>query len=84
MAELFETRVRYSGVSFGYQMAGVIGSAPAPLVATALVHWAHGSSSPVATYMAASALISFIAAYFISKRNRVAIIADAIPAAATT
>ena len=84
MAELFETRVRYSGVSFGYQMAGVIGSAPAPLVATALVHWAHGSSSPVATYMAASALISFIAAYLISKRNRVAIIADAIPAAATT
>ena len=82
LAELFETRVRYSGMSFGYQMAGLL-AAPAPLICTALVHWAGGDSWPVATYLAAIAFVSFISAYFVSKRDAVAIIADAIPAEAT-
>ena len=74
LAELFETRVRYSGISFGYQMAGLL-SAPAPLICTALVHWAGGASWPVATYLAGNAFITFIAVYLASKRTRVTIIA---------
>jgi len=74
LAELFETRVRYSGMSFGYQMAGLL-SAPAPLICTALVHWAGGASWPVATYLAGSAFITLIAVYFASKKTRQAIIA---------
>src|SRR5580700_10228499 len=75
LSELFETRVRYSGISFGYQMAGLFGGAPAPLICTALVHWAGGASWPVATYSSGSAFITFIAVYLALKRNRVAIIA---------
>ncbi len=44
LADLFETRVRYSGISFGYQMAGMLGGAPAPFVCTALVRWGRGAS----------------------------------------
>jgi MHS family shikimate/dehydroshikimate transporter-like MFS transporter len=75
LSELFETRVRYSGISFGYQMAGLFGGAPAPLICTALVHWAGGASWPVATYSAGSAFITFVAVYLALRRNRVAIFA---------
>jgi metabolite-proton symporter len=39
--ELFGTRVRYTGASFSFQLAGVIGGAPAPFIATLLTasHW---------------------------------------------
>ncbi len=82
MAELFDARVRYSGISFGYQMAWLIGGAPAPLIATALVHWAHGSSWPVASYYAISALISFAAVCLVSKAPKVEMIADIVRAEA--
>jgi MHS family shikimate/dehydroshikimate transporter-like MFS transporter len=74
LAELFETRVRYSGISFGYQMAGLL-AAPAPLICTALVHWAGGASWPVATYLAAAAFITFIAVCLAANRKRIPIIA---------
>jgi MFS transporter, MHS family, shikimate and dehydroshikimate transport protein len=73
LAELFEARVRYSGISFGYQMAGMLAGAPAPLIAAALVQWAGGRSWPVATYLAGSSLISLIAVWLVSDRYRVAI-----------
>jgi MFS transporter, MHS family, shikimate and dehydroshikimate transport protein len=74
LSELFETRLRYSGISFGYQMAGLL-AAPAPLICTALVHWSGGASWPVATYLAALALLTFIAVSLASRRERVAILA---------
>jgi MFS transporter, MHS family, shikimate and dehydroshikimate transport protein len=74
LAELFETRVRYSGISFGYQMAGLL-AAPAPIISTALIHWAGGASWPVATYLAASAFVTFVAVCVVSKSDRAAIIA---------
>jgi MFS transporter, MHS family, shikimate and dehydroshikimate transport protein len=74
LSELFETRLRYSGISFGYQMAGLL-AAPAPLICTALVHWARGASWPVATYLAAIAFLTFIAVSLASKRVTAPIIA---------
>jgi metabolite-proton symporter len=38
IAEMFPTQVRYSGASMGYQLAGVIGGALAPIIATALLN----------------------------------------------
>ncbi len=73
LAELFEARVRYSGISFGYQMAGMIAGAPTPFIATALIHWSGGRSWPVATYLAAGALISLVAICLVSDRYRTAI-----------
>jgi MFS family permease len=37
IAELFSTRLRYSGASIGYQLAGVLGGALAPLISLALL-----------------------------------------------
>ncbi|MCU1662402.1 MAG: major facilitator superfamily transporter [Pseudonocardia sp.] len=37
IAEMFPTQVRYSGASMGYQLAGVVGGALAPIIATALL-----------------------------------------------
>jgi MFS transporter, MHS family, shikimate and dehydroshikimate transport protein len=73
IAELFEARVRYSGISFGYQMAGMLGGALAPIIATALIQWAGGASWPVATYLAANSLVSLVAVYLASERYRVEI-----------
>ena len=44
-SELFSTRVRFSGVSIGYQIGSVLGGGLAPLVATALL--AAGGGNPV-------------------------------------
>jgi MHS family shikimate/dehydroshikimate transporter-like MFS transporter len=68
LAGLFPARVRYSGISFSYQMAGMLGGALAPIISTALIHWAGGASWPVATYLAITALISLIAVYWASDR----------------
>jgi MFS family permease len=73
IAEFFKARVRYSGMSFGYQMAGMISGAPAAIVATALVHWAGGASWPVATYLAANCLITFLSVYLASEKYKVGI-----------
>ena len=73
IAELFEARVRYSGISFGYQMAGMLGGALAPIIATALIQWAEGASWPVATYLAANSLVSLVAVYLATERYRVEI-----------
>ncbi|MGH3436007.1 MAG: MFS transporter [Sciscionella sp.] len=59
-AELFGTRVRYSGSSIGYQLASVVAGGLAPLIATALLA-AFGSATPVAFYVAFGAALSVIA-----------------------
>jgi MFS transporter, MHS family, shikimate and dehydroshikimate transport protein len=65
-AELFGTRVRYTGASLPYQIAGIITSAPAPLIST----WLFASTQqtwPIAAYIAVTALLSLVCAYFLSE-----------------
>jgi metabolite-proton symporter len=38
IAEMFPTAVRYTGASMGYQLAGILGGALAPIIATALLN----------------------------------------------
>ncbi|MFJ2720347.1 MFS transporter [Streptomyces sp. NPDC087437] len=59
-AEMFATRMRYSGASIGAQFASVAAGAPAPLIATALLS-AYGSSAPIALYVIAAAVLTLIA-----------------------
>lgn len=70
LAELFEARVRCSGISLGYQMAGLLGGAPTPFIATFLMHRAGGGTWPVATYLAATAFISLVAVYVAMERHK--------------
>jgi MFS family permease len=58
-AELFGTRVRYSGASLGYQLASVFAGGFAPLIATALL--AAGGWELVALYVVAMGVISVVA-----------------------
>jgi metabolite-proton symporter len=49
--EMFPTKVRCTGSSLGFQLAGIFGGAPAPLIVVPLVA-AFGSSLPVSIYLA--------------------------------
>ena len=51
--EMFPTKVRCTGSSLGFQLAGIFGGAPAPLIVVPLVA-AFGSSLPVSIYLAAT------------------------------
>jgi MFS family permease len=71
IAELFDTSYRYTGVSLGYMLIGVVGGGFAPLIASSLLDNT-GSVTSVAIYISASSVLTLIAAYFApetSKRN---------------
>jgi metabolite-proton symporter len=57
-AELFGTRVRYSGASLGSQLAAPFAGGLAPLIATALLRWSGGQPWPLALYMITMVLIT--------------------------
>ena len=61
MTEMFPTRMRYSGVSLGYQVTALVAGSWAPLIGTALLRqW--DSWVPIAWYVLASGLVSLVAA----------------------
>ncbi|MHA6784647.1 MFS transporter [Pseudonocardia saturnea] len=60
LSELFGTKVRYSGVSIGYQLASILAGGLAPIIAVALIT-AYGSGYPVAIYVALSAVVTIVA-----------------------
>ena len=57
LAELFGSKVRYSGLSVAYMLSGLLGSAATPFVTTWLLGLTHQSSS-VAWYILITALVS--------------------------
>jgi MFS family permease len=63
MAEMFPTRMRYSGVSVGYQVTSIVAGSVAPAIATWMLDQFH-SWWPIAVYLAAAAVITLIAALF--------------------
>ncbi|MNC87146.1 Inner membrane metabolite transport protein YhjE [compost metagenome] len=58
LAELFGTRVRYSGASLGSQLASVVAGGLSPFIATALLPYGRG---PLAAYVGAMAVITIVA-----------------------
>ncbi len=61
--ELFGARVRYSGASFGFQVAAAIGGGLTPMLATLLVN-RMGGSAGVSMLLIGLALITMTAAFF--------------------
>ncbi|WP_431780957.1 MFS transporter [Streptomyces chumphonensis] len=59
-AELFATRMRYSGASIGAQFSSVAAGAPAPMIATALLA-DFDSSVPISLYVMAAAALTVVA-----------------------
>ncbi|GAA2759435.1 MFS transporter [Actinopolymorpha rutila] len=69
-AELYPTRVRYSGMSLIYQIGVLPSGAIAPLVATSLVKKFDGASWPVALYVLVIAVISVISVLLAPETNK--------------
>lgn len=63
MAEMFPTRMRYSGVSLGYQVTSIVAGSLAPIIAVKLLD-IYGSSVPIAIYLAVAAAITVVAVLF--------------------
>ncbi|MGP9529229.1 MFS transporter [Arthrobacter sp. S41] len=63
MAEMFPTRMRYSGVSLGYQVTSIVAGSMAPIIATWLLK-VYGSWVPVAGYIVFAALVTLVAVFF--------------------
>lgn len=60
-SEIFSTRVRYTGVTLGYQIGAAVAGGTAPLLCTFLLARFDGSWIPIAVYIIFIALISIIA-----------------------
>ncbi|WP_320414945.1 MFS transporter [Kocuria sp. cx-116] len=60
MAEMFPTRMRYSGVSLGYQVTSIVAGSLAPIIATALLRQ-FDSWVPISIYISIACLITLIA-----------------------
>lgn len=65
-SEMFGTRVRYSGVSVGYQIGSVLGGAFAPIIATSL-YAAFETSAAVSVYLVAVAIVSFVSVLLVTE-----------------
>jgi len=68
-AELFGTKVRYSGVSIVYQITSVFAGGLAPLIATSLLVANDGNPALVAAYVAAVSALAVVATYFAPRAN---------------
>lgn len=67
-SEQFETRVRYSGISLGYNLGGIIGGAFTPIIATELLA-STGASWSISLYLVALAAISFFSVFLLSETH---------------
>jgi len=58
MPELFGTKVRYSGISLGFQIGGAIGGGLTPLIAAAITGWSGGVTWPISVFLIVLGLVT--------------------------
>lgn len=73
LPSLFPARVRYTGVSLAFNMAGIIGGGLTPVAAQALA--AEGGLAWVGAYLAVMSLLSLVALLAMRPRGGVAVVA---------
>jgi metabolite-proton symporter len=81
ITEMFPTKVRYTGASMGYQLAGIIGGALAPIISVALLD-RFDTSVAVSIYSAAMLLVTLTCVAIAPETSRMDLHAD--PAAEPT
>lgn len=74
MAEMFPTRMRYSGVSLGYQVTAIFAGSWAPLIGTALLR-EYDDWLPIACYILVAGAVSFVSAIVMSESKGVSLLA---------
>ena len=75
-SELFDTRVRYSGISFVYQFSGIFASGLTPIIATALLPLGGGQPWLICLYILVVSAISALSVYAMTDRHKSDIAAD--------
>ena len=66
-ADLFDARVRYTGISFVYQFSGIFASGLTPIIATYLIQENGGQPWYVCAYVVFAALVSMFSALAIGR-----------------
>jgi MFS family permease len=74
MAEMFPTRMRYSGVSLGYQVTAIFAGSWAPLIGTALLR-EYEAWLPIAIYVAVAGAASLGSALYMRESKGVSLLA---------
>src|SRR3546814_9817201 len=74
MAEMFPTRMRYSGVSLGYQVTAIVAGSWAPLIGTALLRQ-YDSWTPIAFYILFAGAVSLGAALYMRESKGASLLA---------
>jgi len=69
-SELFDTRVRYTGISFVYQFSGIFASGLTPIIATALLQWDDNRPWLVCLYILVVSGISAVCVYAMTDRRK--------------
>ena len=72
MAEMFPTRMRYSGVSLGYQVTSIVAGSMAPIIAVALLSQ-FKSSVPVAIYLLGACVVTMVAVFFLKETRGISL-----------
>jgi hypothetical protein len=62
-SELFDTRIRYTGLVFAKEVSGAVVGGFTSLISTLLVQWSGDASWPVSVYMMVTALAAFLCAH---------------------
>jgi len=75
-SELFDTRVRYSGISFVYQFSGIFASGLTPIIATALLPLNGGKPWYICLYILVVSAISAVSVYAMTDRHNSDITVD--------
>ncbi|MEP6697747.1 MAG: MFS transporter [Pseudonocardiales bacterium] len=75
IAEMFPTKVRYSGASMGYQLAGIVGGALAPIISAALLK-KFDSSVPVSLYVVAALAVTIVCVLAAPETSQIDLHAD--------
>lgn len=68
-SELFDARVRYTGISFVYQFSGIFASGLTPIIATALLKYSNGDTTLICAYVAFAGVVSALSARWIGSRQ---------------
>jgi MFS family permease len=63
-SELFDPRVRYTGISFVYQFSGIFASGITPIIATALLAQGDGQPWLICWYVIFAGVVSAVCAMF--------------------
>ncbi|QQX86559.1 MHS family MFS transporter [Cupriavidus necator] len=65
--ELFDARVRYTGISFVYQLSGIFASGITPIIATALLRSGGGKPWQICAYVAFAGVVSALSVALIGR-----------------